>query len=137
VGVTLTSRATLRWFTSLHRWPPAGFTPNIDGWFQSEPTFGSPPVTDDFGGSWTTFLRSPHLDRLALPDTPLCGRVSPPLGVYSTFLGMPGLHRILTADDKTMRATLLLPVEQSIRGIVRNIGGPKKSVTAAGHQTGH
>jgi hypothetical protein len=50
---------------------------------------------------------------------------------------MPGLHRILTADDKTLRATLLLLVEQSIRGIVRNIGGPKKSVTAADHQTSH
>ena len=49
---------------------------------------------------------------------------------------MPGLHRILTADDKTMRATLLLLIEQSIRGVVRNFDGPEKSVAAADHQTG-
>jgi hypothetical protein len=49
---------------------------------------------------------------------------------------MPGLQRSLTADNETLRAALLLPVEQSIRGTVRNVGGPKKSVAAADHRTG-
>ena len=131
VGVPYSSRSC----AASHRRAPALFSSSVDCWFQAETTFGSPPVTDDFGGSWTTFLRSPRLDRLALPHAPLWGRVSPPLGVRSTLFGMPGLHRILTTDDKTLRATLLLLIEQSICGVVRNIGGPKKSVAAAGHQT--
>jgi hypothetical protein len=132
VGDTYSTRS----YAASHRRAPALFSSSVDCWFQAEPTLGSPPVTDDFGGSWTTFLRSPHHDRLALPHAPLWGRISPPLGVRSTFFSMPGLHRILTADDKTMRATLLLLIEQSIRGVVRNFGSPKKSVAAADHRTG-